>query len=592
MAVDSPGAAGSTRDTAAGAGVPRMSNVTRYLSAAAYLDSGFRDRVLAELMFDPYRAVPPSYGGFDLVPVVHHCRRSRSMLVVRDALITVFFLIGFMVSPLSTIAWVAMLVPLVLLTSAQVRRGSVALRALIWFWAGNMALFLLLALLSSGLWAMWANALSGPSFFGDGPSYGPAEILSLGVGALALAMFVPFITLGVALVYRIATYMTLAGTLRPGAPEPVTRAANPKTAHRVDYVRSAQWGNVTMYANEDAFMGAGSIVRSWSIAVELDRVRGREGPPRRQDDPVDVDPVELHAFVRERLKDMRDRVLRPNEGIQRLDIGDHVVTRGVFTVADWHQGGVQVPHPLIGKNGLPRSHATQEEIEAIARHPQGGVRYYQRVTINNAGQEIRDRNGELVAPAEDQEALTSAFIYLAVEGRMLYTQFVVTVLPPALGPYHVVDRLPTMTGGRIAWEAVRSLKLRLLRDVLAAPARLARAGMQAVRQNMLVPDPRKHIVYPYGARFSVRELGASDDLQTHIQVLDVSKYVRMIEQRLTEAVLDFLEDRGVETGAYRLQAASVTMNTLSVSGGATVSGPVAFGQQASATVNNLGRPGT
>ncbi|MEV4392549.1 hypothetical protein [Nonomuraea sp. NPDC049607] len=587
MAVGSSGATGSTRDTAAHPGVPRMSNVTRYLSAAAYLDSGFRDRVLAELMFDPYRAVPPSYGGFDLIPVIHHCRRSRSMLVVRDALITVFFLIGFMISPMNTIAWVAVLVPLVLLTSARVRRGSAVLRAMLWFWAASMALVTLFAVFFTGLYTILLG-FSGSSFYDDRPSYDLADVLGQNAGPLALAMSVPLTTLGVALVYRIATYMTLAGTLRPGAPEPVTGAAGPRAAHRIDYVRSAQWGNVTMYANEDAFMGAGSIARSWSIAVELDRVRGREGPPRRQDDPVDLDPVELHAFVRERLKDMRDRVLRPNEGIQRLDIGDHVVTRGIFTVADWHQGGAPVSHPLIGKNGLPRSHATPEEIEAVVRHPQGGVRYYQRVTINNAGQEIRDRNGRLVAPAEDQEALTSAFIYLAVEGRMLYTQFVVTVLPPAYGPYHVVDRLPTMTGGRIAWEAVRSLKLRLLRDVLAAPARLVRTGTQAVRQNMMAPDPRKHIVYPYGARFSVRELGASDDLQTHIQVLDVSKYVRMIEQRLTEAVLDFLEDRGVETGAYRLQAASVTMNTLSVSGGATVSGPVAFGHQAAATVNNLG----
>ncbi|NUP76243.1 MAG: hypothetical protein HOV96_01680 [Nonomuraea sp.] len=588
MAVDSSDA-GSMRDTAAGMGVPRMSNVTRYLSAAAYLDSGFRDQVLGELLFDPYRAVPPSYGGFDLVPVVHHCRRSRSMLVVRDALITVLFVIGFVLSPLNTVVWVAALVPFVLLTSARIRRGPMSLRALIWSWAGTMTLFLVYTVFFTGLATIATSP--GGTFDPDTGEFTPGapDVFGQGTGTLAVALFVPATTLGIALVYRIAIYLTLAGTLRPGAPEPVTRSTHPRTAHRVDYLRAAQWGNITMYADEDAFMGAGSIARTWSIAVELDRVRGREGPPRRLDDPVDIDPVELHAFVRERLKDMRDRVLRPNEGIQRLDIGDHVVTRGVFTVADWHRSGAPVAHPLIGDNGLPRSQATPEEIAAIARHPQGGVRYYQRVTINNAGQEIRDAHGGLVAPAEDQEALTSAFIYLAVEGRMLYTQFVVTVLPPALGPYHVVDQLPTMTGGRIAWEAVRSLKLRLLRDVAAAPARLVRTGAQAVRQHMLTPDPRKHNVYPYGARFSVRELGASDDLQTHIQVLDVSKYVRMIEQRLTEAVLDFLEERGVETGAYRLQAASVTMNTVSVSGGATVNGPIAFGQQASATVNHTGR---
>ncbi|MFG1710288.1 hypothetical protein ACFLIM_44680 [Nonomuraea sp. M3C6] len=560
-----------------------MSNVTRYLCAAAYLDGGFRDRTLGELLFDPFRAVPPSYGGFDLMPVIHHCRRSRTMLVVRDCLITAFFVIGLLIAPLSTVTWLFALVPFALLTVDGVRRGPLFLRVLIWLWAAYALFALLFLVILTEVVTVVSGLFSERSPYED--FYGLDAPSTAGGGSLAQALLVPVVTLGIAVVYRIAIYLTLAGTLRPGTPEPISRVTNPKTGRRLDYIRRAQWGNVTMYANEDAFMGAGSIERSWSIAVELDRVRDGQ-TSRRQDDPIDIDPVELHAFVRARLVDMRDRVLRPNEGIQRLDIGDHVVTRGIFTVTDWHRDRAPVAHPFIDKDGLPRFQATPEEIAAIARHPQGGVRYYQRVTINNAGQEIRDLHGNLVAPAEDQEALTSAFIYLAVEGRMLYTQFVVTVLPPAFGPYRVVDRLPTMTGGRIAWEAVKVLRLRLLRDVLAAPVRVVRTAVQAIRQNVTAPDPRKHIVYPYGSRFSVRELGASEDLQTHIQVLDVAKYVRMIEQRLTEAVLDFLEERRVETGAYRLQAASVTMNTVSVGAGGTVSGPIAFGQHASATVNN------
>ncbi|TDD05991.1 hypothetical protein E1292_16145 [Nonomuraea deserti] len=584
MAVDSSSAR-SRRTADSSSGPPPVSNATRYLCAAAYLDHGFRDRVLDELLFDPYRAVPPSYGGFDLMPVLHHCRRARAILTVRDALITLLFAAGLLLTPLTTIMWMLVLVPFVLLTVDSVRRAPLRVRvtillvgALLTLWPFTYGLAPMLADLT-GSGSSYDSAYEPESSPGDSGGSTLVEIL-----------FIPAATLTIVVVYRVAIYLTLAGTLRPGTPEPVTGVTHPKTSRRLDYIRRAQWGNVTMYANEDAFMGAGSIERSWSIAVELDRVR-HDHVSRRRNEPVDIDPVELHTFVRERLKDMRDRVLRPNEGIQRLDIGDHVVTRGIFTVSDWHGDRARTAHPMIGQHGLPKCEVTPEEIEAIIRHPQGGVRYYQRLTINNDGQEIRDPSGNLVAPAEDQEALTSAFIYLAVEGRMLYTQFVVTVLPPALGAYHVVDQLPTMTGVRIAWEAVKMFKLRLLRDVLAAPTRVARTAVQAVRQSLMAPDPRKHIVYPYGARFSVRELGASEDLQTHIQVLDVAKYTRMIEQRLTEAVLDYLEDHEVDTGAYRLQAASVTMNTVSVGAGGSVSGPVAFGRQASATVHNSARPG-
>ncbi|WP_156325695.1 hypothetical protein [Nonomuraea sp. SBT364] len=555
---------------------PRMSNTTRYLCGATYLDNDFRDKVLAELLLDPFRAVPPSYGGCDLLPIIHHARRSRSMLVVRDGLITAILLLGFALSPMSVIGWLSFLLPFVLLTLDGVRRGPALVRGLLWFWAlgSYVILFVLVALLASlaGLGGA-AGALFVYAFFESAGSF-----------------LVPLATLGVAVLYRIIVYTTLAGSLKPGAPPPAPAPEQPKTADRLGYVARAQTGNITMYANEDAFMGAGGIQRSWSIAVELDRVRtttetGRG--TRRRERPVDIDPAELHAFVRTRLTEMREQVLRPNEGIRRLDIGDHVVARGIYTVADWPGGPGRGAHPLIDQHGLPRYLATPEEIAAISRHPQGGIRYYQRVTISHEGQEIRDTAGHLVAPAEDQEAVTSAFIYLAVEGRMLYTQFVVTALPPAKKDYHVVDQLPTMTGGRIAWEAVRALKLLLLRDVLAAPVRLARTAVRAVRQQLVTPDPSQHVVYPYGARLSVRELGASAGMQTYIQRLDTAKYVKLIEHRLTESVLDFLEDNEVETGAYRMQAANVMMD-MSVRD-SVINAPIAMGLNASASMDHRSR---
>ncbi|WP_248963406.1 hypothetical protein [Sphaerisporangium perillae] len=574
-----------------------MSNVTRYLCAAAYLDGAFRAKVLTESLHDEFRAVPPSYGGFDLAPVIHHCRRSRTILLVRDVLIVLVLAVGFGTAFFTTIAWLTTLTPFALLTAARVRQGPLLLRGLIWAWALYSAFFFLLSAMLRPFFDLFTRSAGlGVAGLGGTDVYGlpstPSPLVDV-TGSFLGTLAVPLATLGVAVGYRIATYMTLAGSLKPGAAEPMTEASHPKVARRLDYIRRAQWGNITMYANEDAFMGAGTIQRVWSIAVELDRVRGADAAAtgRRQSRPVDIDPLELHGFVRGRLVEMRDGVLRANESVERLDIGDHVVSRGAFTTTDWRSG--RPAHPLIDQSGLPRHHATPEEIAAIIRHPQGGVRYYQRVTISGVGQEIRDASGKLVAPAEDQEALTSAFIHLAVEGRMLYTQFVVTVLPPADDLYHVVDRLPAMTVPRIAWEAVRALKLHLLRDVLAAPVRLVRAAWQSAVQGMTAPNPADHLVYQYGAHFSARELGASQGLQTHIQALDAAKYTKLIEQRLTEAVLDFLEQRGVDTGAYRLQAAGVTMHTaytMHVGDGGIVSGPVSFGPNGSATVNNLLQP--
>ncbi|MBB4703170.1 hypothetical protein [Sphaerisporangium siamense] len=577
-----------------------MSNTTRYLCAGAYLDTGFRNRVLEETLRDEFRAVPPSYGDFDLAPVIHHCRRARTMLMVRDLLITLVFVVGIFTQFLATIGWLFVLAPYALLTLDRIRRGPLPVRLLLWAWAIYSGFTIVL----TALLALFAGVL-GPliGLFLGLPGTGASGLILRSAESTLISVFVvPLATLGVALAYRIVTYMTLVGSLKPGSPEPEPAPADPpKLARRLDYIRRAQRGNITMYANEDAFMGAGAIERAWSIAVELDRARSADGGERRQA-PADIDPVELHAHVRDRLVEMRDGVLRQNESLHLLRMGDHVVTRGAFETP----GPGRSLHPLIihggpGKapgherpedQGRPRYQATPEEIAAVIRHPQGGVRYYQRVTVGGSGQEIRDAHGGLVAPAEDLEVLTSAFIYLAVEGRMLYTQFVVTVLPPAKALYHIVDELPTMNVARLVWEAVRALKLHLMADVAAAPGRLARTTWQAARRALTAPDPADYLVYRYGARLSAREIGAAPEPQTHIQVLDTLKYTKLIEQRLTEAVLDFLEDRGVDTAGYRLQAASVSMNTLMVGAGGTVNGPVSFGVNSSATVNNLGRAAT
>ncbi|GII65573.1 hypothetical protein Skr01_56580 [Sphaerisporangium krabiense] len=577
---------------------PPMGNTTRYLCAGAYLDTGFRNRVLEETLRDEFRAIPPSYGDFDVAPVIHHCRRARTMLAVRDLLITLVFVVGLFTQFVTTLGWLFVLTPYALLTLDRIRRGPLVVRLLLWAWAIYSGFTIVITALVA-LFVSVLGPLVGLLLFGA-PGTGASSLMLRSAGSTPVGVFaVPLATLGIALAYRVVTYLTLVGSLKPGSPEPEpARPDPPKLARRLDYIRRAQRGNVTMYANEDAFMGAGAIERAWSIAVELDRARGADGGERRQA-PADIDPVELHAHVRDRLVQMRDGVLRQNESLHLLRMGDHVVTRGAFGTP----GPGRPLHPLIihggpGKapgherpedQGRPRYQATPEEIAAVIRHPQGGVRYYQRVTVGGSGQEIRDAHGGLVAPAEDLEVLTSAFIYLAVEGRMLYTQFVVTVLPPAKALYHIVDELPTMNVARLVWEAVRALKLHLLADVAAAPARLARTAWQAARRALTAPDPADYLVYRYGARLSAREIGAAPEPQTHIQVLDTLKYTKLIEQRLTEAVLDFLEERGIDTAGYRLQAASVSMNTLMVGAGGTVSGPVSFGAHSSATVNNLGR---
>jgi hypothetical protein len=88
-----------------------------------------------------------------------------------------------------------------------------------------------------------------------------------------------------------------------------------------------------------------------------------------------------------------------------------------------------------------------------------------------------------------------------------------------------------------------------------------------------------------GARISVRQLGAASTAHTYIQQLDAAKYTRIIERLVTDTVLDFLADKGVDTTAYQNSALAVINSGVVISGG-TVNGPVVAGANSAATVHN------
>ncbi|MBX6386385.1 MAG: hypothetical protein IRZ07_25990 [Microbispora sp.] len=553
-----------------------LSNVTRYLCAGAYLDSRFRDAVLDELLDDPYRAVAPSYGGVDLRPVLLHCLRARRHVIGRDVIITVLLAAGVLISFPTVGSTYLALLPVALLTIRRLRSAPVTRTLLIAWCLLNLVGWFLIGFLQGVMTALSSRPPAGAPDL-------PEVYDVLGQAAAAwFFMVAPFVvTIG----YRIFWYSTLAVTLRPGVRH-VDPPVPADVASRLRYVDQAQWGNLTLYGTEDPFLGAGGVRRSWSIVVELDRPKssgdGQVGKGRRK---ATIDPVALHEHIRRRLTEMRDDVVTPQESIKRLHISHHLAARGTFRRLDWSDGAPDRPwqhqsHPLIDPGtGLPRFDIPAELLETIIRNPQAGLRYYQRVTVGAESPELAAPTGGVIVPGEDQEVTVSAFIYLAVEGRLLYTQFVVTALPPCRREYHVVDTLPTLSGVQIAWQAVRALRPSLLADVLCAPFRLI--GALDLRRQFRDGDPRRSLVYPFGATRSVRELGAEPEATTFIQRLDIDKYAKLIERRLTEGVLDFLEAHDIDTAAYRQQAAALHNYGVMISGG-DVSGPIAAGTDAQA----------
>lgn len=537
-----------------------LSPITRYLCAAAYLIPGFPRLVMAEFAENEHRAVAPSVG-FDIGPVLRHCHRARSLLLGRDALLLMVPVVGLAMTPLLSVwLWVG---------------AAAAAGAALWSrsWKlGLVAAVVAAATVQFGL-AIGMFLLSGTSGTPShviarlgGVTTDPYHAVPMSAGeALLRLLFVLICTFGVYLWWQLRVYGILCDQLAAGARVRLPDLPAGRLRRRVAAVSAAQWGNLTLTAHRNPFLGTGDVIQKWSMSLEL-------GPPGSGQT---VDPVELHRWVRDRLCAMRGDGLPARERISGLVLVDHIVATGERSM----------PDPLIDPvTRVPYAQATPAAVDAIIRHPQGGLRYYLKAVVGAEGRDVR--SGEhLVLPAQDQEIEVSTFLYAALEGGMLYLEFVAAVQKPLHPALHVFDQLVPERVTRTAVEA--SLKHGLAALALA-PLRLATAinSVLGAGQRVARADRESHElrVYDFGARHSLRSLAAAPRLQNYLQELDAEKYYKIVERAVTSAVLSYLEQHGVDTSEYRNRTAMVLNNGVLITGGA-FSGPVAGGRNATATTN-------
>jgi hypothetical protein len=240
-------------------------------------------------------------------------------------------------------------------------------------------------------------------------------------------------------------------------------------------------------------------------------------------------------------------------------------------------------YPLVDPHRVPYAVASQAAIEAIIRHPQASARHFLRVTTGTEGKEVFDSDRMLLA-AEDQEVQVSGFIHIAVEGGMLYVEYVSTVQGAIKPEYHEIDHLPMDSAalvGRATLDALRGLTV----AAIMAPFRLVGGAVRAMavnsRMNAADRQSLDAPVYNYGARRSVRTLASIREPDTYTRRLDAEKYSKLIERRVNDAVLDYLEIQQVDTSEYRMRV-NIIMSQTTISGG-TFYGPVASGTGSSAT---------
>ncbi|GGX85308.1 hypothetical protein [Streptomyces hiroshimensis] len=518
-------------------GTPRpdsRSEATRLLCAGAYLDLDFRRRVIEELVEHEERPVAPSLG-IDVVPVLTHALRARSQDVLTAVLLTglwaAFFATGFVTDtgslPEAPLPWAGLYAVVCVvhwLGQAAAGRGSAVYavdrttlrRAL----KGHASLRALRAVGPPVLQvAYWAAAL---------------VALFEGMGSWAALLFPLLLALPVWMHrQRVASVMRLELGREAFAHHP--RAVPRSRYHRriAATIDREQYAGLTIYDPSRPFIGMGRPYEPWSFVLELKPRDGAKGDLR-----VPFTARAVVDLIRPRLEALRDSAAATS----RDRLKDLEVEEFVYLPVGPHRPEVRYDEPVVRRH-------LQDAVD------EGGEarRYFLRVRVG----------------AWDEQVVVSVLVRVHTQGGMLVLEVVPHVLTPVKPEFRAVDVIAARGEDDILRDGARAL--------LSAPAAGFASAVSALRTAVAgfrtwLADPRRAV--PDGPAGSVREIAGVRSVSL-FQEMDISRYVKTVQDRIASGVRDALRSQGYETDQFEQQIVQVSEGGVfigSMSGGAVAAG--------------------
>jgi hypothetical protein len=228
---------------------------------------------------------------------------------------------------------------------------------------------------------------------------------------------------------------------------------------------------------------------------------------------------------------LRDVVhLSPGGRFAGLRVDEQIVVDAAGLVDNPEQAGdfladpTAVPYPLL----------RGQRVRELRDDPLEWARYHLRFQIESW----------------DRDVVVSVFLHLAVFDTTLYVEWTPCVLPPVRERYRAIDTMSDSPLLPVANAVVRFLAL-----PMTVPARL-RALCSVIRPRRLAQDR-------YGVAHSLRELAADTDVRNCFQLADRSRYVQVLESRLTLALAEALAEAGYEVAGLGSAEGRVTAGAVS-----------------------------
>ncbi len=319
---------------------------------------------------------------------------------------------------------------------------------------------------------------------------------------------------------------------------------------------------LVVYSGFNPFVGAGAELGGWSIAVLTDK-------PKLEGAPSSIRPFTI-ADLYEALRG----------AVGTLAIAE-LSSRRMFFVAGTD---IRDDADILGGDlaAFPRQRINEARAEAMMLGADPLGRHYLLIQVTDWGGDI----------------VFSYFIRVEKRGRTLLVETKTFLLAPLAAAYRSVDlmqpdRLASTIGIALGAVVLGPLSMAvaplfLLGKAIEQASRTLTSNAAAARNRRVAIE--RDPAYDFGASASLRERFAQSYYHHYFQKSDADLFHKLVEKRVLEELISFLDEHGVDTSDLRERSTTILNSGILVQGGDVHADSLAVGANAQATTTRARQP--
>jgi hypothetical protein len=522
-------------------------DTTRYLCAAAHVDSAYADAAIKEFVVEPTRPIPPS-PGFHPASVLVEAIASRTRRKIRDS--TLIVLMGCYLwtawGSWLLYGWIALAV-LVALPSMIRGMAAPASRMVSLSVAIGVVLALVIGFASGGLESLLGSNSRESHYYGDSGGSSDSDVW-VAVSLIPFALMLVVLLVDRLLVRNLITSRFGYGTRNLPPSDPFNRQRQvlsfspPGFIRHLDRYRMAGapapgGAPLIVHRGYNPFVGAGLHREPWSMALPLEKLPEATKPDGSEFDQLTT--ISLYDRVRTAMSVLQaSTALSPDRRLRDLKIIEAVYASSGELVDHLHEPASTAY--LSTPDYPPNEYLPSEEVSALRAQPREWARYYLCFQVETW----------------DRDLVMSTFLHAAVDESTLYLEWTPCVLPPVRDQYRAIDKMTPSVAVPMGQALLRWLKL---------PASII--GRTVHTLALIRPLRRERgVINPdaYGSLRTLREMAAAREVSSYFQLVDIERYEKIMHSRLVPAISRILRDCGYSPATFERQAETV------INGGITI----------------------